>query len=69
MSLRAAVNAKCKDCIYDPLAGGTWRAQVAACTCKGCPLWPHRPMPIAKPGAAAGEDSTDSAETPHPEAA
>jgi hypothetical protein len=45
MSLRRAVNAKCKDCIYDPLAGGTWRAQVAACTCVRCPLFAFRPRP------------------------
>ena len=26
MSLRNAINAKCRDCIYDPLCGGgTWR--------------------------------------------
>lgn len=43
MSLRKAVNAKCKDCIYDRLAGGTWRAQVEACTCDTCPLYPVRP--------------------------
>jgi len=43
VSLRAAINAKCKDCIYDPLAGGTWRAQVEGCTCRICPLWPVRP--------------------------
>jgi hypothetical protein len=33
ISLRQAINAKCKDCIYDPLSGlGTWREQVARCT-------------------------------------
>jgi hypothetical protein len=45
VSLRAAINAKCKDCIYDPLAGGTWLAQVAVCSSPGCPLWPVRPGP------------------------
>jgi hypothetical protein len=45
MSLRAAINAKCKDCIYDPLSGlGNWRQQVGACTAKTCPLWPVRPL-------------------------
>jgi len=44
MSLRAAINAKCKDCIYDPKSGlGTWRQQVEGCTSRNCPLWPHRP--------------------------
>jgi len=45
MSMRRAINAKCKDCIYDPKAGGSWLAQVAACSCSGCPLWPLRPAP------------------------
>lgn len=41
MSLRTAINAKCKDCIYDRLAGGTWRRQVEACTATTCPLYPY----------------------------
>jgi hypothetical protein len=46
MGLRAAINAKCKDCIYDPLSGlGYWRQQVGACTAKSCPFWPVRPLP------------------------
>lgn len=45
-SLRSAINAKCRECIYCPLTGtGTWRQQTAACSSKGCPLWPVRPMP------------------------
>lgn len=43
MSLRKAINDKCKDCIYDPKAGGTWRQQVEECTCIRCPLYPVRP--------------------------
>jgi len=44
MSLRAAINAKCKECIYDPIAGrGTWRQQVEACTSRACPLFSVRP--------------------------
>jgi hypothetical protein len=43
-SLRQAINAKCKDCIHDPLCGGgQWRQQVEACTAKSCPLWAARP--------------------------
>jgi len=45
MSLRKAINEKCKDCIYDPLAGGTWLKQVELCTCSDCPLYPVRPTP------------------------
>jgi hypothetical protein len=45
MSLRAAINSKCRDCAHDPAAPGTWRAQVAVCSCPSCPLWPFRPAP------------------------
>ena len=43
MSLRTAINGKCKDCIYDPLADGTWRKQVDSCVDIICPLHPYRP--------------------------
>jgi len=46
-SLRTAINAKCKQCSYDPLDRGTWRQQVADCRVPGCPLYPVRPMPTA----------------------
>ena len=50
MKLRAAIDDKCRDCIYDPLSGGgTWREQVAQCSCPDCPLWPVRPMPHSGP--------------------
>lgn len=51
MSLRAAINAKCKDCIHDEAAPGTWREQVAQCSCPSCPLWPLRPAPSGGPFA------------------
>jgi hypothetical protein len=45
MSLRAAINGKCKDCIYDPKSGlGNWRQQVTLCAIKTCPLWSVRPL-------------------------
>ena len=44
MSLRKAIDAMCKDCIYDDQDKGTWRQQVAACTLKTCPLHPVRPI-------------------------
>lgn len=45
--MRAAINAKCKECIYDPIGGqGTWRQQVEACTALGCSLYELRPLPI-----------------------
>ena len=43
-SLRKSINAKCKDCIYDELAAGSWVMQVEACTCFTCPLWRVRPV-------------------------
>jgi len=48
ISMRAAVNAKCKDCIYDPAAPGNWRQQVQGCTVKSCPLFQIRPVSAPK---------------------
>ena len=41
MSLRAAINAKCRDCIVDELAAGSAAVQVELCTCF---TWPVRPV-------------------------
>jgi hypothetical protein len=60
MSLRKAINDKCRDCIYDPLSGlGTWRQQVEGCTSVRCPLYPVRPKSSsgAKSGPEQSEDS------------
>jgi hypothetical protein len=49
MSMRKAINDKCKSCIYDPLGGaGTWRQQVEACTIVECGLYPYRPKALKK---------------------
>lgn len=49
-SLRQAIDAKCRDCIHDDQSGlGTWREQVARCTCAACPLWPVRTGPESGP--------------------
>ena len=44
-SMRAAINAYCKECTYDDAfkGGGTWREQVEACTVTKCPLHEFRP--------------------------
>lgn len=42
-SMRAAINGKCKDCIFDDQVPGTWRQQVEDCTIEDCPLWNVRP--------------------------
>jgi hypothetical protein len=63
MSLRAAINAHCKWCIYDPKCGlGNWRQQVEACAITRCSLWPVRPTSSGgkvKRGAELAPDQTD----------
>jgi hypothetical protein len=57
ISLRASINAKCKDCIYDPKSGqGTWREQVAGCLSPNCALYPVRPMPDIKRRPKTGQE-------------
>lgn len=43
-SLKKCVEAKCKDCTYDPCAPGSWRQQVELCRVKSCALWEVRPV-------------------------
>ena len=56
MSLRAAINGNCRDCIHDPQAPGTWREQVALCSVIRCALWPVRPAPTGGPFANPPRD-------------
>lgn len=42
MSLRKAINGKCRECSYDPMDIGTAAQQIAACICSDCPLHPVR---------------------------
>lgn len=47
---RAAINAKCTDCTYDPSAAGTRLQQITLCSVVNCALYPCRPktkFPIA----------------------
>ena len=47
VSLRAAINAMCKNCLYDPGNGnGGWREQVEGCSSSNCPLHSVRPLPV-----------------------
>jgi len=47
VSLRAAIDAMCRSCIYDSGSGnGGWREQVQACSSANCPLHPVRPLPV-----------------------
>ena len=46
-SLRSAIDAMCKSCIYDPGNGnGAWREQVQGCSSSNCPLHPVRPSSV-----------------------
>lgn len=45
-SMKRAIEGKCKDCIYDEAATGSWRSQVEACKDKSCSLWEVRPVTI-----------------------
>lgn len=45
MTRSQGIAAKCRECTYDPRASGTWREQVAICSCPDCPLWRYRPLP------------------------
>ena len=46
-SLRDAINAMCKGCLYDPGNGnGAWREQVQGCSSSNCSLHAVRPLPV-----------------------
>lgn len=56
MSLRKAINAKCTECIYDPIGGeGGKLQQIEACTSYACPLYPVRPR-SAKPAQKSSQN-------------
>jgi hypothetical protein len=44
MSLRNAINAKCRECIHDSLDKGSAAQQIACCMIHDCPLHPVRPI-------------------------
>ena len=48
MSLRRAINAHCRACIYDPFDYGTCAQQIACCTAFTCELYPRRPVTAVK---------------------
>lgn len=68
MSLRKAINDKCRDCCYDPADKGTWRQQVESCTITTCPLHPYRPKaasPKKRPNRGQNEQQTTSSDPSH----
>jgi hypothetical protein len=56
--LRGSIDAKCAECIYDPIDDGSWRLQVENCTSYACPLYSVRPIPIKGNVASKKEAST-----------
>lgn len=62
-SLRAAIDAMCKNCIYDPGSGnGGWREQVHACSSSNCALHAVRPVPVK--AAKASREAPQHASVP-----
>jgi hypothetical protein len=43
-SLRKAIDANCRSCVYDPANAGNWRQQVTMCSCHDCAIYPVRPV-------------------------
>jgi len=52
-SLRDAIDAHCRACIFDPGTNGGWREQVASCSSSNCHLHAVRPMPRGCPKKTA----------------
>lgn len=46
-SLRKSINAKCKQCLYDPGSPGRCLEQIACCVSVDCALFDVRPMPAS----------------------
>lgn len=53
-----AIAAKCRDCLYDDRASGTWRQQVSACHLTDCPLWRVRPLAGGVPDCIRARDAS-----------
>jgi hypothetical protein len=63
-SLRSAINAMCRNCLYDRISGpGSWRQQIEACTAKTCPLYNVRPRPA--PTTARALNALENPENGH----
>ena len=48
MTKQQAIDANCKDCIFDDQVEGTWLQQVERCDLTHCPFWEHRPKSRSK---------------------
>lgn len=71
LSYAAAVRRKCRECIYDRGAPGTWLQQVGECSSVNCALHGVRPMPSVgrdgKPTSPRAEAPDEPAPTVEPE--
>ena len=52
MTRQRTIDAKCRECTYDPLDDGTWRQQVQRCEIIDCALWKFRPKSRSKVSSA-----------------
>lgn len=52
----SAIDAKCRDCTYDPYDLGTWQQQVRLCSSANCALHPYR---YGQPDRKGGRVLTD----------
>ena len=64
MGMRQAINAKCKECIFDSRASGKWRQQTEACRIESCPLHPYRPLATGRAKAVKAVKSATFADDP-----
>ena len=60
LTRQQAINAFCKECIYDELVKGNWRQQVTACTMQNCSLYEYRPISRPKKGYIPKNERTAS---------
>lgn len=63
-SLRSAINAACRECLFDPKEEGGWREQIEACTSFRCPLYPVRPIPRRRGSQATVTVASDTPQEP-----
>ena len=62
LTRQQAINANCKECIYDQEAKGNWKQQVTVCTMRNCKLYDYRPISRPKKGYVPKDARTDSEE-------
>jgi len=66
LTRKQAINEKCRDCVYDPANGGSWRQQVTLCPCDDCAVWPWRPVSGSDlPEPLLDQYGVKDAEKPH----